>query len=448
MSKLKKIIDELLKNTWVYFYTIDHLFKKIVIFVWEFIIEVSIIDKWNSVKKGKTLFFYIRKFNNINIIYNFINEKQNIKDKNINLTISNILKYENDIFKIFQEENNIFFQNTFNKINTNKNVLFILKWWWMEETIEKSFISFCNNSWVNLTVLYKYWTWYWWQQLNQDGFFNELKANNPSVKFLYKEDFDDNFIDSIVDNYTEIFSFQYNYQWKYNWLNMIVLSSVSEEEIDCSKYKNIFSCYKSNFIWYSTDKFINTENTNIYKIFNPQNIDLMNNYSILNKIDNFILSWWMSWARDFSILNSLEWKYKWVLISDEVRDVENFISMYRWIQSYYWFLWVFKLSNFWVFCHLDKFNNDDRSKMIATCICAWKPVVIPYNDWLIVKEVLDNKLWVVYQNWNKKDFMQKIRFFSESDDNVKEYGKNCLNYSRVEMDVNKFINFIFEKTFY
>jgi hypothetical protein len=71
---------------------------------------------------------------------------------------------------------------------------------------------------------------------------------------------------------------------------MIVLSSITDDEIDCSRYKNIFSCYESNSIGYSTDKFINTKNTNIYKIFNPQNIDLLNNFIIIKKIDNFILS--------------------------------------------------------------------------------------------------------------------------------------------------------------
>jgi hypothetical protein len=317
----------------------------------------------------------------------------------------------------------------------------------MEETIEKSFISFCNNSWIDLTVLYKYWTWYWWQKLNQDGFFNELKSNNTNVKFIYNENFDDNYIDNLIDENTETFSFQYDYKWKNNNLNMIILSSVSDDEIDCSKYKNIFSCYLSNTIWYSTDKFINTENTDIYKVFNPQNIDLLNNFNILKKSQDFILSWWMSWARDFSILNALNWKYKGILISDEVHDVNNFLSMYRWIQSYYWFLGVFKLCDFWVFCHLDKFNNDDRSKMIATCICAWKPVIIPYNDWLIVKEILNNKLWLVYNNWDKKDFLDKVKFFSEDNTNLDRYSLNCLEYSNKKMDVNSFINFIFSKIF-
>ncbi len=448
MSKLKKILDELLKNTWVYFYTIDNLFKKVVIFWWEYIIEFSFINNWNNiVKRWRYLYFYVRKFSDIFNVYNFVHSTEEIDFKGVNYVIANILKYEEIIYKLFENENNIFFQKTFKKIKLDKKVLFILKWWWMEETIEKSFISFCNNSWIDLTVLYKYWTWYWWQKLNQDGFFNELKSNNTNVKFIYNENFDDNYIDNLIDENTETFSFQYDYKWKNNNLNMIILSSVSDDEIDCSKYKNIFSCYLSNTIWYSTDKFINTENTDIYKVFNPQNIDLLNNFNILKKSQDFILSWWMSWARDFSILNALNWKYKGILISDEVHDVNNFLSMYRWIQSYYWFLGVFKLCDFWVFCHLDKFNNDDRSKMIATCICAWKPVIIPYNDWLIVKEILNNKLWLVYNNWDKKDFLDKVKFFSEDNTNLDRYSLNCLEYSNKKMDVNSFINFIFSKIF-
>jgi hypothetical protein len=71
---------------------------------------------------------------------------------------------------------------------------------------------------------------------------------------------------------------------------MIVLSSVTDTDIDCSRYKNIFSCYKSKTIGYSTDKFINTSNTKVYNFLNPQNISLLTNYSTITEIDDFILS--------------------------------------------------------------------------------------------------------------------------------------------------------------
>jgi hypothetical protein len=230
-------------------------------------------------------------------------------------------------------------------------------------------------------------------------------------------------------------------------LNLLVLSSVvDKKKIDCSRYKNVFSSYESKSIGYSTDNFINTWNTNIYKIFNAQNIDLLNNYSKLKPIDNFILSWWMEWARDFSILNSLKWKYKWILISDEVFDIKNFLCMYRWIQSYYWFFWAYYLSDFFIACDIKEFNNDDRSKMIATAICSWKPVVVPYHDWEIVKRILENKLWVTYELWNMKDLVNKVSFFAKNNNNVIEYWKRCKKYSEEKMDINKFINLIFEKT--
>jgi hypothetical protein len=155
----------------------------------------------------------------------------------------------------------------------------------------------------------------------------------------------------------------------------------------------------------------------------------------------------MSWCRDFSILNNLNWKYKWILISDEIYDINNFLSMYRWIQNYYWFLGSFKLSKIWIFCHLEKYNNDDRSKMIATSICAWIPVIVPYNDWLIVKTIIQNNLWLTYENWNNLDLIEKVRFFMENEDNIIKYWKNCKDYSNQNMDIDKFINLIFQKTF-
>ncbi len=448
MINIKQLLNKILISSDVYFFTIDYLFRKIVIFAWKYILEFSLVDKWWSIKQSKYFYFFLRKIDDIDNIYNFLNsDNKVISNKNIWEIINIIIKNEELIYHIFYGECEVFYEKIFNKIKINKNILFILKWWWMEETIEKSFISYCNNSNIKLTVLYKFWTWYWGQKLNQDWFFNELKVNNKNVKFLYNEDFNDEFIDSMVNENTEIFSFQYDYKWIYKDFNMIVLSSVTDKNIDCSRYKNVFSCYQSKTIWYSTDKFINIENTKVYKIFNPQNIDLLNNYSVIKKVPNFILSWWMSWARDFSILNSLEGKYKWILVSDEIHEVKNFLSMYRWIQSYYWFLGVFKLSSFWVFCHLEKFNDDDRSKMIATSICAWKPVIVPHNDWLIVKEIIDNKLGLVYRNWDIEDLQKKVMFFAENKDNIEEYSKRCLSYSKEQMDINNFINFIFDKAF-
>jgi hypothetical protein len=446
-NKLDTFLKYIFKNINIYFYTIDNLFNKIIIFSGWYILEISLKNKWWYIKKWNYFYFFIRKFEDIQNIYNFVNIKEKRKNnKDISNIVNIILKYEWIINTLYLEQNNNFIKNNFNKIKTNKKVLLILKWWWMEETIEKSFIFYCNNSNINLTVLYKFWLWYWWQVLNQDWFFNELKANNRNVNFVYKEDFDDNYIDTIIDNSIEVFSFQYDYKWKYKNLNMIILSSVTNDEIDCNRYKNIFSSYESKSIWYSTDKFINFEKTNIYKTFNAQNIDLLNNYSIIRGIDKFILSWWMEWARDFTILNSLNWKYKWILISDEIFDIKSFLCIYRGIQSYYWFLWAYILSDFFIACHLDEFNDDDRSKMIATSICAWKPVIIPYNDWKIVKTILDNKLWIVYKNWDWEDLYNKIRFFSENSDNVVEYWENCKKYSKDKMDINKFINLIFEKS--
>lgn len=445
-EKINVLLNKLFINSDVFYYTIDYLFQKIIIFSWNFIIEISLVNKGKYVKKTKYLYISIRKFEDINNIYKYVSKQnQDYQDNSISI-INKIIKYDFYIYNLLIQGVWKFFLDTFKICNSNKKILLILKWWWMEETIEKSFIAYCNYNKLNLTVLYKFWLGYWGQQLNQDGFFSELKANFPYVKFLYNESFDDDYVDWIVDDNTEVFSFQYDYKWKYKNLNMIVLSSVTDYDIDCNRYKNIFSCYRSKTIWYSTDKFINTDNTNIYKMFNPQNINLLDNYTIIKKIDNFILTGWMWWCRDFSILNSLDWKYKGVIISDEIQDVKNFISMYRWIQNYYWFFWAFILSQIWVFCHLEEFNDDDRSKMIATSICSWKPVVVPYNDWLIVKDILDNKLWVAYKNWDLNDLEKKIRFFTENDDNIKQYSNNCLEYSKKQMDITKFINDIFENT--
>lgn len=447
--KTIKLLKKLFLNHNIYFFTIDNIFRKIVIFSWKYILEFSLIDRWWSITKSKYFYFYLREFQDIDNIYKFLSiDSIDNFNKNISSIISLLIKNEEVIYNIFIEENLNFFKNTFIKIKSNKKILFILKWWWMEETIEKSFISFCNNSNLNLTVLYKFWIWYWWQKLNQDGFFNELKANNKNVNFLYNENFDDSYIDSIIDSNTEIFSFQYDYEGKFNNLNLIILSSVVDrKDIDCSRYKNIFSSYESEYIWYSTDMFINTENTNIYKIFNAQNINLLNNYSVITPVKNFILAWWMQWARDFTILNNLSWKYKWVLVSDEVFNIKNFLCMYRWIQSYYWFFASFVLSDFFIACDIEKFNNDDRSKMIATAICSWKPVVIPYHDWKIVKTVIDNKLWITYNINDMNDFVNKVRFFAENNNNVIEYWYRCKKYSEKNMDINKFISLIFEKSF-
>jgi len=447
-TKLHFFLEKILANSDVYFYTIDHLFNKIIFFLWSYILEVSTIERGNQIKQGNMLFFYIRKLDDIDNIYNFINKNNSTKNNlKVSVIIRLILKYEKIIYLLFKEENSIFLKKNFNIFKTNKKVLFILKWWWMEETIEKSFITFCSKSNISLTVLYKYWKWYWWQQINQEWFFNELKANNKNINFLYKEDFDDDYIDSIIDMNTEIFSFQYDYEGKFKNLNLIILSSVvDKKEIDCSRYKNIFSSYESRSIWYSTDKFINVQDTKIYKIFNSQNINLLNNFNILKPINKFILSWWMSWARDFSILNNLDWKYKWILISDETFQIKNFLCMYRWIQSYYWFLWVFMLSDFFIACDIKKFNNDNRSKMIATAICSWKPVIIPYHDWEIVKTVIENKLWITYELDNMDDLINKVSFFAKNNDNVKEYWERCKKYSEKNMDVNKFIPLIFDKS--
>jgi glycosyltransferase involved in cell wall biosynthesis len=85
--------------------------------------------------------------------------------------------------------------------------------------------------------------------------------------------------------------------------------------------------------------------------------------------------------------------------------------------------------------------------MIITSICLWKPVIIPYNDWLLVKEIIDNNLWITYENWKIDDLKNKVKFFMTNQLIVKEYSKRCLEYSKINYDVNKFINFIFEELF-
>ena len=252
-------------------------------------------------------------------------------------------------------------------------------------------------------------------------------------------------IDSIIDEDTEVFSLQYDYKWKHENINLITWASVSDEWVYW-RYKNIFSSFKSQYIWYSTNIFLNTENTKIYNFFNPQNIQLLENISILTKIDNFVLSGGMSWSRDFSILKKLDLKWKWVLISDNIHEMENFLGIPQ-IKSYYWFLWAFALSSFFIHTPKAEFSNDDRHKMLATSICSWKPVIVPYNDWLIVKEIMDNKLGLVYKNWDVNDLKEKIAFFLENPNNLETYSKNCIKYSKINMDVNGFMNFIFDKTF-
>jgi hypothetical protein len=127
-KKLKSFLDNIFKDLNVYFYTIDNLFNKIIIFSGVYILEVSTVDRGCDIRKSNILFFYIRKFDDINKIYNFVNnEKEEINNKNIGLIINTILKYEKIIYLLFIEQNQLFFKNNFSKINTNKEVLFILK---------------------------------------------------------------------------------------------------------------------------------------------------------------------------------------------------------------------------------------------------------------------------------------------------------------------------------
>ncbi len=80
--------------------------------------------------------------------------------------------------------------------------------------------------------------------------------------------------------------------------------------------------------------------------------------------------------------------------------------------------------------------------MIATSICSWIPVLIPYNEWKIVKTVTDNNLWLTYINWDENDFKKQINKLNNKE-LLKEYSNNCMKYSEKNMDINKFINFIF-----
>lgn len=436
MYKLKLFLKTILKSENIYFFTIDHLFNKIVLFCWVYKIEVfiDIINNKFSIK--------VEKFESINEIYKFVNNIEYYP--NIEKIIYKINYFKEDIFKFYKIENLYFYKTNFKKLSTEKEILLILKWWWIEETIEKSFIAFCTHSNIKLKVLYKFWLWYWWQQINQNWFIQELEKNNPKVNFIHNENFDDEYIDSIITTNTEIFSFQYNYNWKNKNLNLIILSSVSDDEINLDRYKNIYTCYIWDTIWYSSDKFTNSKNKNIFRILNPQNINLINNYTLIKPINKFIISWWMSWARDFSILNKLKSNTKWILITDESKQIDNFKIFYRWIHNYYAFLWVFFISNFWIFCHLDEFNNDDRTKMIATNICFWKPSIIPYNSWKLVKLLNNKNLWFTYLNNNSNDLNKKVSLLNEN--NYNYISLNAKNYSNKDMDVNKFINFIFNNS--
>jgi hypothetical protein len=69
----------------------------------------------------------VRKFSDIFNVYNFVHSTEEIDFKGVNYVIANILKYEEIIYKLFENENNIFFQKTFKKIKLDKKVLFILK---------------------------------------------------------------------------------------------------------------------------------------------------------------------------------------------------------------------------------------------------------------------------------------------------------------------------------
>lgn len=458
---LKSLLDKIFSWKKIYIYTYDYTLSKIIIFYWRYIIEVSLKNSLRYTKKSKLLYFYIYKFDNLNNILNFINNKDDdISNSSVANIVKLIIQYEQIIYDTFLNEINSFFESNYKDNNTKKEILIILKWWGFEEIIEKNFISYCNYFKINLTVLYKFWFWFWWQPLNQEWYINELMINNPNVKFIYQEWLDDEFIDSIINQDTEIFSLKYYYRGKSKKFNLMIDWSMldnfgsdwvladSDINHDCTWYKNIFTCYmKRNHVWYITDSFINYENVKLNRFFLPQDCTLINNYSIIN-LDNqgdIILSWWMTWARDFSILNSLDWKYKWIMVSDENHDIKWFLDNYRWIQNYYWFLWAFILSTIWVFCHLEEYNNDDRTKMIITSICSWKPVVVPYNDWLLVETIVKNKLWVTYKNWDTKDFKEKVKFLIEDKIILNEYKKNCLDYSKVNFNIVNFINTIFNK---
>jgi len=442
-NDLKKILDWIFGKLRVYFYLIDNNNEKIIVFVWTNILEISLINRWGYYLKSDSFYFYLRELNDLDTIYTFVNWKKSITG-DIDLVIKSFLKYEKSIKDIFIKENIHFYNEVFDKTYTDKKILLIIKWGWLQETIESAFIAYCYNSNLQLTILYRFWT-QWWKKLNYSWFFNELKSKYRNFRFIYNEDINDDYIDSLIDSDTEVFSLWYDYVWKHKNIHLIVSASVSEDWVYW-KYKNIFSCFKSESIWYSKNKFLNTENTNIYHFFNPQNTVLLNSFSLLGKINNFVLWWWMSWSRDFSILNSLNWEYRWVLISDKHHDINNFLSIEQ-IRSYYWFLWAINLSTFFVHTPIWKYNNDDRHKMIATSICAGKPVVVPNSEWLIVKEILDNRLWVVYENWNKEDFLEKVEFFAKNSKNIEIYSQNCKKYSIENMDINKYVNFIFSKAF-
>ena len=83
--------------------------------------------------------------------------------------------------------------------------------------------------------------------------------------------------------------------------------------------------------------------------------------------------------------------------------------------------------------------------MISTSICSSKPVLIPYNNWNIVKDILEYKLWDSYINNNFSDLSIKFSDIYDNQKRIDMMSKNSKIYSEKNMDVNKFINFIFTK---
>jgi len=181
-SKLKRLLDWIFKYMNIYFYIIDNNNSKIIIFTWTKIVEASLLNSWNTYKKTDNFYFSIRDFSDINHIYSWVNSDNN-QYYDIDLIIGNFIKYEILIKNIFLQENVSYLQKSFNKIKLDKKVLFIVNWFWIQETIENAFLSFCQNSNINLTILYRFWE-QWWKKLNYSWFFNELKNVYKNFRFI------------------------------------------------------------------------------------------------------------------------------------------------------------------------------------------------------------------------------------------------------------------------
>lgn len=438
MSKLRKFLDKLFEKTQIYFYAIDSTNKQIVIFIGKERLEFSLLvqDKYYS----RTKRFYVRQWNfdKIDLIYKNINwlEEMDKSNYSIELIIKLIHKYEEVIYKLFLNEINSMYLNEFTKVSTQKKILFINDCSnWMEQSIEDSIMNFCYNSDIKIIFLYKF-----WEEFDYTCYFDSAKKNFKNVEFIKNEKLDDKYIDSLVDENTEIISLNYDYKGTFENISLIVLHKIWRKVL--WKYKNIFSFYKSNTIWYSVTNFVNSEKSNVYKFLNPQNKYLFDNIWIVKPLENYVFSWWMNNNRSFNILKSLN--QKWILLTDKEYKINNFYRL-NVMDNFYAFYFLFKSAHFTIHPIQTTSWTDDRTRMIATSIVAGRPIIMPDVWWVIQSQVEKYKLWLIYRSWDKLDLKAKVDLLSNNPKLLLEYSENCLKYTEENINIYKVTNFIFSK---